>query len=211
MRMWLKKGVSRDWVGLSKFVLFLLLLAPLVWLFLAGFNGHLGPDPAKTLVDEAGLWAIRFLLFCLAMTPLRRITGHSFWGRYRRMLGLFALFYALIHMSSYVFLLFGARWAELAIEFTKRPYILIGSLALLLMLPLGFTSTRWAQRKLKYRWIQLHRLIYPLSLLVLLHFIWVKKLGLHAIWPYALALFLLLGLRIWWFFRQSERKISITR
>lgn len=200
-----------DWAGRSKLVLFPLLLAPLAWLLWAGFTNHLRPDPAKTLVDEAGLWAIRWLLLCLAMTPLRRITGRNLWGRYRRMLGLFALFYVLVHVCSYVFLLFGAHWAELAVELTKRPYIIVGVLALLLMLPLGFTSTRWAQRKLKYRWIQLHRLIYPLSLLVLLHFSWVKKLGLHAIWPYALALFLLLGLRLWWFFRQSARKVSITR
>lgn len=204
-------GKARDWAGLSKWLLFPLLLSPLAWLLWAGFSNHLGPDPAKALVDQAGLWAIRCLLLCLAMTPLRRLSGRSFWGRYRRMLGLFALFYALVHVGSYVFLLFGARWAELAVELSKRPYIIVGSLALLLMLPLGLTSTRGMQRRLKYRWIQLHRLIYPLSLLVLLHFSWVKKLGLHAIWPYALALFLLLGLRLWWFFRQSERKVSFTR
>lgn len=207
----LSKGAQHDWVVLSKLVLFPLLLAPLALLLWAGLTNHLGPDPAKALVDQAGLWAIWCLLLCLAITPMRRITRRSFWGRYRRMLGLFALFYALVHMSSYVFLLFGARWSELAVELTRRPYIIVGSLALLLMLPLGLTSTHGAQRKLKYRWIQLHRLIYPLSLLVLLHFTWVKKLGLHAIWPYALALFLLLGLRVWWFFRQSARKVSITR
>lgn len=201
----------RDWVSLSKVLLFPLLLAPLLWLLWAGFTGHLGPDPSKALVDQAGLWAIRCLLLCLAMTPLRRLTGRSFWIRYRRMLGLFALFYALVHVSSYVFLLFGARWSALAVELTRRPYIIVGSLALLLMLPLGLTSTRAMQRRLRYRWIQLHRLIYPLSLLALLHFIWVKKLGLHAIWPYALALLLLLGMRLWWFFRQSDTKVSITR
>jgi methionine sulfoxide reductase heme-binding subunit len=205
----LERGEARDWVGLSKLLLFPLMLVPLACLLWAGLNNHLGPDPAKELVDEAGLWAIRCLLLCLAMTPLRRISGYSFWGRYRRMLGLFALLYALIHLSSYVFLLFGARWSELAVELTRRPYIIIGSLALLLMLPLGFTSTRWAQRRLKYRWIQLHRLIYPLSLLALLHFMWVKKLGLYAVWPYGLVLFLLLGLRLLWFFRQSIRKTSI--
>lgn len=202
---------SRDWVGLSKAVLFPVLLFPLLWLLWAGFTNHLGPDPAKELVDQAGLWAMRCLLLCLAMTPLRYMTGRSLWIRYRRMLGLFALFYALVHVSSYVFLLFGARWSELAVELTKRSYVIVGSLVLLLMLPLGFTSTLWAQRKLKYRWIQLHRLIYPLSLLALLHFSWVKKLGLHAIWPYALALLLLLGMRIWWIFRQSERNASISR
>lgn len=200
-----------DWVGRSKLLLFPLLLTPLAWLLWAGFSNHLGPDPAKALVDQTGLWAIRCLLLCLAMTPLQRLSHRSFWVRYRRMLGLFALFYALVHVSAYVFLLFGARWAELAVELTKRPYIIVGSLALLLMLPLGLTSTRAMQRRLRQRWVKLHRLIYPLSLLALLHFTWVKKLGLQAIWPYALALAILLGLRLWWFFRQSERKVSFSR
>lgn len=200
-----------DWVGRSKLLLFPLLLAPLAWLLWAGFSNHLGPDPAKALVDQTGLWAIRCLLLCLAMTPLQRLTHRSFWVRYRRMLGLFALFYALVHVSAYVFLLFGARWAELVVELTKRPYIIVGSLALLLMLPLGLTSTRAMQRRLRQRWVKLHRLIYPLSLLALLHFSWVKKLGLPAIWPYALALAILLGLRLWRFFRQSERKVSFSR
>lgn len=196
----------RDWVGHSKLLLFPVLLLPLVWLIWAGASNHLGPDPAKALVDQTGLWAFRILLLCLAMTPLRHLTGRSLWGRYRRMLGLFALFYALVHVNSYVFLLFGARWSELLVELTKRPYIIVGSLALLLMLPLGVTSTRGWQSRLKYRWVQLHRLIYPLSLLVLLHFFWVKKLGIQAVWIYALLLFCLLGLRVWWFFQQSARK-----
>ncbi len=196
-----------DWLGFSKLILFSLLLLPLGGLLWAGFGNQLGPDPAKSFVDQTGLWAIRYLLLCLAMTPLRRLTGRSLWGRYRRMLGLFALFYVLLHVASYIFLLFGARWSELATELTKRPYIIVGSMALLLMLPLGLTSTQSMQRRLKYRWIQLHRLIYPLAVLALLHFSWVKKLGLHDVWPYAAALILLLGLRLWWFFRQSARKV----
>lgn len=202
---------KRDWIGLSKWLVFPLLLLPFAWLLWAGFSGHLGPDPAKALVDQSGLWAIRCLLLCLAMTPLRRLTGRWGWIRYRRMLGLFSLFYALVHVNAYVFLLFGARWAELFGELTRRPYIIVGALALLLMLTLGLTSTRGMQRRLKKRWVQLHRTIYPLSLLALLHFAWVKKLGFYAVWPYVLALFLLLGLRLWWFFRQSDIKTSFGR
>lgn len=197
------KKKTRDWVAVSKVLVLPLLLLPLCMLLTAGLGNRLGPDPAKALVDQTGLWAMRMLLLCLAMTPLRYMTGRSFWGRYRRMLGLFALFYALVHVSSYVFLLFGAHWSELLLELTKRPYIIVGSAALLLMLPLGITSTRGWQRQLRYRWVQLHRLIYPLSLLVLLHFFWVKKLGIQSVWPYALALFYLLGMRVWWFFRRS--------
>ncbi|MDI1302126.1 MAG: sulfoxide reductase heme-binding subunit YedZ [bacterium] len=197
------KKIARDWVAVSKVVVLPLLLLPLCMLLAAGLGNQLGPDPAKALVDQTGLWAMRLLLLCLAMTPLRHITRRNFWGRYRRMLGLFALLYALVHVCSYVFLLFGAHWSELLAELTKRPYVIAGSAALLLMLPLGFTSTRSWQRRLRYRWVQLHRLIYPLSLLVLLHFFWVKKLGIQSVWPYALTLFCLLGVRLWWFFRQS--------
>jgi sulfoxide reductase heme-binding subunit YedZ len=201
------KNPWSDRIALSKLILFSVLLTPFCWLLWAGLNNHLGPDPAKALVDQAGLWAIRMLFACLAMTPLRHLTGHSFWIRYRRMLGLFALFYALVHVNSYVFLLFGAHWSLLLVELTKRPYVIVGSVALLLMLPLGVTSTRSWQRRLRVRWVQLHKMIYPLSLLVLLHFTWVKKLGINAIWPYALLLFLLLGLRLWWFLQQSKIKL----
>lgn len=193
-----------DWVGRSKILLLPLTLLPLGLAIWQGLHGLSGPDPAKALVDQAGLWAFHFLLLSLAMTPLRMLTGRSDWIRYRRMLGLLALFYALVHVSSYTFLLFGARWSELAVEVTRRPYVMVGALALLLMLPLGLTSTRSWQRRLKRRWVMLHRLVYPVALLVLLHFAWVKKLGFDAVFPYAALLFLLLGVRIWRYFQQSN-------
>lgn len=195
-----------DWVGRSKILLLPLMLLPLGLALWQGLHGQSGPDPAKALVDEAGLWAFHFLLLSLAMTPLRLLTGHTAWIRFRRMLGLLALFYALVHVSSYIFLLFGARWSDLAVEVTKRPYVMVGALALLLMLPLGLTSTRGWQRRLKRRWVMLHRLVYPVALLVLLHFAWVKKLGFDAVFPYAAVLFLLLGMRIWRYFQRSNRE-----
>lgn len=192
-----------DWVGRSKVVLLPLLLLPLALVLWKGLQGHLA-DPSKALVDTSGLWAFRCLLLSLAMTPMRILTGRSAWIRYRRLLGLLALFYALVHVSAYVFLLFGARWDYLGVELAKRPYVMVGALALLLMLPLGLTSTRGWQRRLKKDWVRLHRLVYPVSLLVLLHFAWVKKLGFDAILPYALVLFLLYLPRFWRYFRQSN-------
>lgn len=197
--------------GLAKAVVLSIGLVPVALLLWAGLNDRLGPDPAKLLVDETGLWAIRFLFLSLAMTPLRRVTGFSLWMRYRRMFGLFALFYAFLHVTSYVFLLFDAQWSQLLTELVKRPYILVGSLALLLMVPLGLTSTKGWQRRLGRRWRSLHRLVYPISLLVLLHFAWVNKLGILVIWPYALALALMLGLRLWWFFQRSATKAPFSR
>lgn len=198
-----KGGV--DWVGRGKALLLPALLLPLALVLWQGTQGRLA-DPAKALVDTSGLWAFRSLLLCLAMTPLRMISGRSFWIRYRRMLGLTAFFYALVHVNAYVFLLFGARWDYLGVELGKRPYVMVGAIALLLMLPLGVTSTRGWQRRLKQRWVTLHKLIYPLGLLALVHFAWVKKLGFEAIWPYALVLFLLYVMRIWRYFRQSHRE-----
>lgn len=195
-----------DWHVRTRRLLFLVMLMPALWLLYQTITNQLGPDPAKELVDQTGLWAFRSLLLTLCMTPLRHITRHTFWIRYRRMLGLFALFYAVSHAMVYVFLLFGTRWGELVTELTKRPYIMVGSLALLLLIALGVTSTQGWQRRLRHNWVRLHRLVYVVSLLVLLHFSWVNKLGLASIWPYGLALFLLLGVRVWWNFRQSERK-----
>lgn len=186
-----------DWVARSKPVLWLACLLPLAWMLWAGAANRLGPDPAKTLVDQAGLWAFRMLLLSLVMTPLRYLSGISAWVRYRRLLGLFAFFYALVHVAAYAFLLFGGRWGDISAELLKRPYVLVGATAFLLFLPLVVTSTRGWQRRLGMRWIQLHKLVYALALLVLIHFAWIKKLGFVAIWPYVAALILLLGIRLW--------------
>lgn len=201
------KHVRVDWVGRCKLVLFPALLLPFCWLLWGGFSGRLGPDPAKAFVDQAGLWAFRFLLICLAMTPLRYLTRRSFWIRYRRMFGLFAFFYATVHLCSYVFLLFGGRWTEISVELTKRPYVMVGAFAFLLLMLLAVTSTHGWQRRLGRKWVGLHRLIYPAAVLVLIHFAWVKKLGFIAIWPYAVALVLLLGVRLWKRLELSSSKV----
>jgi sulfoxide reductase heme-binding subunit YedZ len=197
---------SWDTVARTKPVVFLLCLAPFFWLVWLAVVNDLGPDPAKSMVDGLGLWAIRMLFLCLAMTPMRLLTGRSYWIRYRRMLGLFALYYALLHLSAYTFLLFGARWSQLGHELVKRPYIIVGAAAILLMLPLGLTSTRGWQRRLKRRWVALHKLVYAVSLLALIHFTWLKKLGIYVTWPYAVVLFLLLGVRVWSYFGRSVKE-----
>lgn len=189
------QGRGLDGVALAQRLLWPALLLPLAWLLWRGVQQQLGPDPAKALVDATGLWAFRFLLASLAMTPLRRLTGRSSWVRFRRPLGLAAFGYAVLHVAAYVLLLYGGSWAEVGRELLRRPYVIAGASAFLLLLPLALTSTRGWQRRLGARWVRLHRLVYPASLLVLLHFAWVKKLGLVAIWPYALLLFVLLAAR----------------
>lgn len=181
---------------ISKILLFIALLLPCFWLIFAAMNNQLGADPAKKLVDQTGLWAIQCLWLSLAMTPLKNWTGSSQWIQYRRMTGLFAFFYVLLHFLSYVFLLFGAQWAFIGQELTKRPYIIVGFTAFVLLIPLAITSTAGWQRRLKRRWLTLHKLVYLVAVLALIHFIWLKKLGIFAVWPYALVLFILFAERI---------------
>ncbi|HMX99767.1 MAG TPA: protein-methionine-sulfoxide reductase heme-binding subunit MsrQ [Agitococcus sp.] len=181
---------------ISKILLFIALLTPCLWLIFAAMNNQLGADPAKKLVDQTGLWAIQCLWLSLAMTPLKNWTGSSQWIQYRRMTGLFAFFYVLLHFLSYVFLLFGAQWAFIGQELTKRPYIIVGFTAFVLLIPLAISSTAGWQRRLKRRWLTLHKLVYIIAVLALIHFIWLKKLGIFAVWPYALVLFILFAERI---------------
>lgn len=190
----------QQWLNHTKPILFVILLFPVLWLTYLAFNNMLGADPAKKLVDETGLWALRILWLSLAMTPLKNWTGSSLWIHYRRMVGLFAFFYVVLHLLVYVFLLFGAQWAFIGGELSKRPYIIVGFSAFLLLIPLAVTSTKKWQKKLGKNWLKLHKLVYLISVLALIHVIWLKKLGIVAIWPYALVLFILLAerLRIYW-------------
>lgn len=188
---------------LFRALLFVVSLLPLLWLTWRALGNHLGPDPAKELVDELGLWAIRFLLLSMAMTPLRLLSGKSFWVAFRRQTGLFAFFYAVLHVLVYVFLLFGAEWQAIASELSRRPYIIAGLAALACLLPLAVTSTRGWQQRLGRRWKSLHKLVYVAALLAMLHFIWLKKLGIYAVWPYALLLLILLAVRIAYRWRKA--------
>lgn len=181
---------------MSKIALLLLLLLPCIWLIYAAINNQLGADPAKKLVDETGTWAIRCLWLSLAMTPLKNWTGSSQWIQYRRMIGLMAFFYVVLHLFAYIFLLFGAQWAFIGQELAKRPYIIVGFIAFSLLLPLAITSTKQWQRRLKQRWLTLHKLVYMVAVLALIHFIWLKKLGIFAVWPYALVLVVLFTERL---------------
>ena len=201
---------THNWVAYSKPVIFLLLLLPTIWLGLMAYQNQLGADPAKRLVDETGLWAFRILLLSLLMTPLKNWTGRSVWIRYRRMIGLFTLFYVVMHLLIYVFLLFGADWTLLGKEITKRPYIIVGLLAFVLLLPLGVTSTRNWQKRLGRNWLRLHKTIYVISLLALWHFSWVKKLGIASIWPYALILVILLGERVRMAYQRRQHRAAIS-
>ncbi len=168
-------AVRLDTVAKIKGGIFPLCFVPLVLLVGDVLNNQLGPDPAKALTLSLGEWALRFLCLTLAVTPLRRLTGINKLIRYRRMLGLFSLFYAVLHIFSYLAFMLDWHWSTLIEDLYKRPYIIVGALASLILITLGITSPRIMMKRLGKNWGRLHRLIYPAAILTVIHFIWLVK------------------------------------
>jgi sulfoxide reductase heme-binding subunit YedZ len=165
----------RDRITALKVLLFATCLMPLAWLTWDALHDGLGADPVAALEHRSGDWALRLLLATLAITPLRRLTGRAELVRFRRMLGMFAFFYACAHLSIYVVVDLGAYWSQLFADVVKRPYITVGFAAWLLLIPLAVTSTRGMMRRLGRHWQRLHRLVYVIALLGVLHFLWLVK------------------------------------
>ncbi len=183
----------------AKPVLFVLALLPLAWLVMGAVTETLGPNPAEALIRGTGDWTLRLLCLTLAVSPLRQWTGWHALARMRRMLGLFTFFYGVLHFLCFAWLDQGFEVDAILRDITKRPFILVGTAALLLMLPLAATSFNRAIRALgPARWQLLHRLVYATALLALLHFFWMRA-GKNdfAEWSvYALVLGVLLGWRL---------------
>lgn len=156
---------------------------PLYWLYL-GWLLALGPEPGKWLLDHLGQGALVLLLLTLAMTPLSRLTGWPHWLAIRRQLGLWSFAYATLHIACFVLFIMGAQWQRLPAELLERPYVMVGALAFPGLLALALTSNRWSMRRLGAGWKSLHRLVYPILLVVLLHMLWVVRsdLGLWALY-----------------------------
>ncbi|PHN30791.1 protein-methionine-sulfoxide reductase heme-binding subunit MsrQ [Pseudomonas sp. ICMP 561] len=170
-------------------------VAPVLWLYQAWIFA-LGPDPGKVLVDRLGLGTLILLLITLAMTPLQKLTGWAGWIAVRRQLGLWCFAYVFMHMSAYAVFILGLDWSQLGVELVKRPYIIVGSLAFVCLLALAVTSNRYSQRRLGSRWKKLHRLIYVILGLGLLHMFWIVRADLKEWSLYAVIGVLLLSLRI---------------
>ena len=171
---------------------------PLALLAWSVFRGTIGPDPIAQLTHATGEWALRFLLLCLAMTPLRRLTNATWPLQFRRMLGLWAFAYASTHLAVYVVLDLGAYWAQVFDDIAKRPFITVGFAAWLLLIPLAITSTKGWMKRMGRRWGQLHRLIYAVAILAVLHWLWlVKVVGTEPL-VYVGIVAVLLGVRVWW-------------
>ncbi|WP_298575602.1 protein-methionine-sulfoxide reductase heme-binding subunit MsrQ [uncultured Luteimonas sp.] len=197
---------------LAKAAVHALALAPLALLALRFWQvwsevdiDALGPDPVAAIEHELGLWALRLLLLTLAVTPLRQLSGQTVLLRFRRMLGLYAFAYASLHLAAYLALDLRGWWALVFEEIAKRPYITVGFAAWLLLVPLAITSTRGWMRRLGRRWGQLHRLVYAIAALAVLHFWWIVKSDYREPLLYAAILALLLGWRIW---KRMTRRIA---
>ena len=173
---------------------FLICLIPFVLLLLKVLQNDLGPDPAKELALETGEWSIRFLLLALAMTPLRHLSGRMEFAQRRRMIGLFALFYASVHFLVWVIFLLGLRWGAILEEVVERPYITIGFASFLILIVLGATSPRVMVRKLGKNWRRLHRLVYVAGVLAIIHLVWIVRTDLSEALLYGA---ILAGLLVW--------------
>lgn len=166
-----------DRIAASKPFVFALCLLPLAWLIWDTLHEQLGTDPVAQLEHRSGDWTLRILLATLAITPLRLATHWHWLTRYRRMLGLFAFFYATIHLTIYLAVDLGGFWSQIFSEIAKKPYITVGFTAWLLMIPLAITSTKRMIRRLGPNWLRLHRLVYLIGLCGVLHFMWLVKSG----------------------------------
>ncbi|MDC1422497.1 sulfoxide reductase heme-binding subunit YedZ [Gammaproteobacteria bacterium] len=175
---------------------FLVCLIPFVLVLLKVLQNDLGPDPAKELALETGEWSIRFLLLALAMTPLRHLSGRMEFAQQRRMVGLFALFYASVHFLVWVIFLLGLRWGAILEEVVERPYITIGFSSFLILIVLGATSPRVMVRKLGKNWRRLHRLVYVAGVLAIIHLVWIVRTDLSEALLYGAILAGLLGWRL---------------
>jgi len=201
------RGGQVEWIKRAGFVLCLVPLARLAWL---GARGGLGANPIEYITHSTGWWTLSFLMITLAVTPLRRLTGLNWLLRLRRMLGLFAFFYAALHFTTYVWLDQFFDVGAIAKDIVKRPFITLGFAAFVLLIPLAATSTNAMVRRLgAARWQLLHRLVYLIASLGVAHYWWLVKKDLTEPVLFACVLSVLLGARLAWRLRGARRTMRV--
>ena len=193
-----------------KAIVFFLCLLPAVNLALGWQADALGANPIETITRASGEWTLRFLLITLAVTPLRRLTGLHWLLRLRRMLGLYAFAYATAHFAIYLWLDQFFDWGAIARDILERPFITVGFAAFVLLIPLAATSNSFAIRRLGGRqWQSLHRSVYAIAIIAVVHFWWLVKADVLEPAIYALILAALLGVRAWWRELERRRQLSV--
>ena len=191
----LSRGIDWRWFG-SKALAHILALLPAAWLIYRALQDRLGADPIAALTHGTGDWTLRLLLLSLAMTPLRLLIRKSWPIRFRRLIGLYAFFYASLHFAVYLFLDLGSYWSQIGADIVKRPFITVGFTAWLLLIPLAVTSNQWMMRRLKRNWQKLHKLVYAIGILGVLHYWWLVKSDVREPLMYAGILALLFAIRL---------------
>lgn len=186
-----------------RWTIFAAALTPAAALVYWLFTDNLGANPIDYITDTTGTTALVFLLLSLTITPLRRLTARPQLIRLRRMLGLFAFFYACLHVSTWVVLDWFFDFASMAADVVERPFITMGMTTFLLLLPLAATSTTGMMRRLGRRWQQLHRLVYLAAITAVIHFWWVVKADFREPRLFAVAVAVLFGFRAWWMIRMK--------
>ena len=182
-------------IYIKRFI-FILSLWPILSIGIDILQNNLGANPIEFIERHFGKWTLIFLCLTLSMTPLRKITHINQWILYRRMLGLFTFFYASIHLLCYIGLDYQFAWVDIKNDIIKHRYVLVGFLGWLLLLPLAMTSSDNMIRKLKFNWKRLHRLIYVIAILGVLHFLWLVKKDITEPLIYAFIIFILFLLRL---------------
>jgi sulfoxide reductase heme-binding subunit YedZ len=193
----------------AKPLVFLLCLGPFAWLLYGALADALGANPAEALVRSTGDWTLRFICIVLAVTPIRVVSGWNGLARYRRMLGLFVYFYVVLHLFCYSWFDMGLDIGEIAKDIAKRPFILVGFAAFVLLTPLAATSFNKAIKTLgAKRWQALHKLVYLIAGLGLLHFFWMRagKNNFNEVFIYVGIIGILLGWRVWYYFIGKKKK-----
>ena len=190
----------------GKPVVFLLCLLPALLVVTDAFEvtGRLGANPVEEILDRFGNWGLRMIMITLAVTPLRRITGWNWLARFRRMLGLFAFFYVLMHFLTWLILDQGALLSAILEDLVERPFITIGFLAMLFLIALATTSTSGMRRRLGRRWQTLHNAVYLIAILGVWHYWWQVKKDITEPLIYAVVLAVLLIPRAWWYWQRRR-------
>lgn len=189
---------NKQQITVIKFLVFVLCLFPLARLIYLGVQENLGANPIEFIERSTGYWALTMLLLTLSLTPVRLLTGRVWQLQLRRMLGLLMFCYACLHLSIYVWLDYSFMWDEIVKDIIKHPYVLVGSAAFLLTIPLAITSNQYMVKKLREHWKSLHRLVYVIAILGALHFLWLVKKDFREPLLFILILSILLGVRLFY-------------
>lgn len=190
--------MRREFIPIIKLLVFIALLIPAARLINFGFHEALGSNPIEAIERSTGFWALFILLLCLSLTPIRLITKASWPIQFKRLIGLMSFFYAFVHVIIYIWLDHWFDWNEIADDIVKHQYLVVGFFAFILLIPLAMTSTNKMMSILGKRWKSLHRLVYLIALLGLLHFLWLVKKDMTEPLTYLFIFAILMSIRIYY-------------